>query len=477
MRSCVDVHGTIIATDTVKIGSSRGYRCILDDGARQLDLLFLGRSQIRGLAVGVECRVSGRIALHQGRPSIWNPPYQLDPRPTGATAPTTSTPKPTHHQLTTRSERVSAAGYFRVYLGMAAGVGKTYAMLSEGHRRAARDWDVVIGLVTTHDRPQTQEKLLGLDVVPPKIVRYHGARFEEMDLDAILARRPDLTLVDELAHSNIPGAGRNDKRWQDVLDLLDANINVCTTVNVQHIESLADVVEQISGISVPERVPDAVLRRADEIELVDCSPEILRRRMLDGNVYPPERVQRALVSFFETENLRALRELTLRYLAEETDGDLLQELRRSRLQTRRHAAERVLAGVTAAPGTDAVLQRAAQIAARFDADLHVVHVEPVDTRPHEDSLAALRELAEGLGARWTQIRAEDPVHALMRLASDLQITQIVLGPSHRTRWQEFVGGGSTVRRLTRLAGAAGIDVHVIVRPGDGRVDADLARHE
>jgi two-component system, OmpR family, sensor histidine kinase KdpD len=476
MRSCVDLHGTIVATDTVKIGSSRGYRCILDDGARQLDLLFLGRSQIRGLTVGVDCRVSGRVAVHQGRPSIWNPRYQLDPRPTDATAPTTSAIEPAPRQFARRDERVSATGYFRVYLGMCAGVGKTYAMLSEGRRLATEDCDVVIGLVTTHERPQTQEQLLGLEVLPPKVVRYHGARFEEMDLDAILARRPDLTLVDELAHSNIPG-GRNDKRWQDVLDLLDASINVFTTVNVQHIESLAGAVEQISGISVPERVPDAVLRRADQIELVDCSPELLRRRMLDGNIYPPERVQGALAGFFKSENLRTLRELTTRFVADETDGDLLDELRRSRLDAVRHPAERVLAGVTVAPGTDAVMRRAAQIAARFEADLHVVHVAPIDTRPHEDSVAALRELAEKLGAHWTQIRAEDPVHALMRLASDLQITQIVLGPSHRTRWQEFVGGGSTVRRLTRLAGAAGIDVHVIVRPGDGRVDADLARHE
>src|SRR5262249_46893172 len=195
--------------------------------------------------------------------------------------------------------------------------------------------------------------------------------------------------------------------------------------------------------------------------------------MLDGNIYPPERVQRALAGFFTTENLRTLRECTIRYLADETDGDLLQELRRSRPGTTRNATEPVLAGVTAAPRTDALLRRAA----RLNADLHVVHGAPVDTRPHDDSLAALRELAENLGAKWIQIRAEDPVHALMRLASDLHITQLVLGPSHRTRWQEFVGGGSTVRRLTRLAGPAGIDVHVIVRPGDGRVAADLASHE
>ena len=460
MRSSVDVHGTIVATETVKFGSNRGYRCILDDGTRQLDLLFLGRTNIRGLDVGVGCRVTGRVGVHQGRAAMWNPRYQIDPRPA-------------------RHETVTGSGRLRVYLGMSAGVGKTYAMLSEGRRCAASGCDVVIGLVTTHDRPETERQLLGLEVVPPKIVHYRGARFEEMDLDAILARRPDLTLVDELAHSNIPGAGRNDKRWQDVADLLDANINVFTSVNVQHIQSLADVVEQVSGISVPERVPDAVLRHADQIELVDCSPELLRRRMLDGNVYPPDHVERALGGFFQTEKLRALRELTLRFLADETEGDLVQQLNRSRPDLARQTAERVLVGVTAAPGTDAVLRRAARIAARFKADMNVVHVAPVDTREQEDptALATVRDLAEQLGARWTQVQAEDPVQALMRVAGETGITQLVVGPSHRTRWQEFVGGGSTVRRLTRLAGAAGIDVHIIVRPGEDRVGPDLARHE
>ena len=211
----------------------------------------------------------------------------------------------------------TATGRFRVYLGMAAGVGKTYAMLDEGHRVAASGCDVVVGLVTTHDRPETEKQLRGLEVVPAKIVHYHGARFEEMDLDAILVRRPDVALIDELAHTNIPGASHNEKRWEDVLDLLDADINVITTVNVQHIGSLADIVEQLSGISVPERVPDAVLRQADEIELVDSSPELLRHRMLNGNIYPADRVQRALRGFFETENLSSLRELTLRFLAGE----------------------------------------------------------------------------------------------------------------------------------------------------------------
>jgi two-component system, OmpR family, sensor histidine kinase KdpD len=375
-------------------------------------------------------------------------------------------------------ESATATARFRVYLGMAAGVGKTYAMLHEGHRRASRGSDVVAGFVTTHDRPQTERQLLGLEVIPAKVVQYHGARFDEMDLAAILARRPDVALVDELAHTNIPGAGRNEKRWQDVLDLLDANIDVISTVNVQHIESLADVVEQISGIHIPERVPDAVIRQADQIELVDSSPEQLRRRMLEGDIFPPDRVQRALAGFFSTDNLATLRELTLRFLADETEEDLLRLLHRS--GPVRQTTERVLVGVASAPGTDDVLRRAAQIATRLRAELHVVHVTPADALQGADRgpLDALRVLADQLDARWSLIRADDPVTAIMELARQLNITQIVIGPSHRSRWQEFFDGGSTVRRLTRLAGAAGVDVHIIVRPGGHVADvtAEPIRH-
>jgi two-component system sensor histidine kinase KdpD len=365
---------------------------------------------------------------------------------------------------------VAGTGRFRIYLGMAPGVGKTYAMLDEGHRRASRGCDVAIGFVTTHGRPATDGLLAGLDVVPPKLVGYRGARFEEMDVDAILTRHPELILVDELAHTNVPEPGRNAKRWQDVLELLGADIGVITTVNVQHVESLADVVEQMTGTRVRERVPDAVLRRADQVELIDSSPEQLRRRMLHGNIYPAEHVQQALTGFFETDNLTALRELTLRFLADETDGDLLEQLRRSRPHRAWQTAERVLVGVTTARDTDVVLHRAARIATRLKADLQVVHASPPDIRDQADpaALAAVRELAEQLGAKWTQIRAEDPVAALMRVAAERQVTQIVVGPSRRSRWQEFLGGGSTVRRLVRLAGATGIDVHIISHPGDGR---------
>lgn len=448
-RTWIDVHAEIVATETVSVGSTLGYRCTLDDGTGQLDLLFLGRREMPDLHVGVGCRVSGRITMRENSPVIWNPRYRIDPA--RADGP------------------VAGTGRLRIYLGMAPGVGKTYAMLDEGHRRAACGCDVAIGFVTTHGRPATDGLLAGLDVVPPKVVHYKGARFEEMDVDAILTRHPELVLVDELAHSNVPESGRNAKRWQDVFELLVADISVITTVNVQHVESLADVVEQMTGTRVGERVPDAVLRRADQVELVDSSPEQLRRRMLHGNIYPAEHVQQALTGFFETDNLTALRELTLHFLADDADGDLLEQLRRSRPRRVWQTAERVLVGVTTARDTDVVLHRAARIAARLTADLHVVHASPPDIHDRADpaALAAVRDLAERLGAQWTQIQAEDPVAALMRIATERQVTQMVVGPSRRSRWQEFLGGGSTVRRLVRLAGAAGIDVHVIAHPSDG----------
>src|SRR6202041_237921 len=223
---------------------------------------------------------------------------------------------------------VQAAGHFRIYLGAAAGVGKTYAMLNEGRRRRDRGTDVVIGFVECHGRARTEEMIADLEVVPRKQVEYRGSALDEMDLDAVLARHPRVALIDELAHTNVPGSGRNAKRWQDVQEILAAGINVITTVNIQHLESIAGEVEHMTGAKVRERVPDWVVRQADQIELVDSSPDKLRRRMVHGNIYPQERVTRALSNFFRIDNLTALREMALRFLADETDEDLLENLRR-----------------------------------------------------------------------------------------------------------------------------------------------------
>jgi two-component system, OmpR family, sensor histidine kinase KdpD len=363
------------------------------------------------------------------------------------------------------SDVVEAAGHFRIYLGAAAGVGKTYAMLNEGRRRAMRGTDVVVGFVEPHGRAHTEELIEGLEVVPRKVVEYRGTTFPEMDLDAVLRRHPKVALVDELAHTNVPGSWRHEKRWEDVLELLDAGIDVITTVNIQHLESLADAVEQMTGAHVRERVPDWVVRKANQIELIDSSPEQLRRRMLHGNVYPAAKVPQALTHFFRTDNLIALRELALRFLADETEEDLLDHLRRHQAQGLWETTERIMVAVTAAPGTDMLLRRAARITARVKGELDVVHVSGDESGGSGDrkALEALQELAASLGARWHELHGDDPAPAITGFAREHQITQIVIGSSQRSRWQEMMGGGSIVRRIIREAGAVGIDVHVIAR--------------
>ena len=358
---------------------------------------------------------------------------------------------------------VEAAGHFRIYLGAAAGVGKTYAMLNEGHRRLARGADVVVGFVECHGRRLTEELIGGLEVIPRKEVDYRASRLEEMDLDAVLARRPEVALVDELAHTNVPGSGRNAKRWQDVLDILAAGIDVITTVNIQHLESIADEVEHMTGAKVRERVPDWVVRKADQIELVDSSPEQLRRRMLHGNIYPKERASRALANFFRTDNLIALRELALRFLADEADEDLLEHLRRHESSVVWETCERIMVAVTTVPGTDGLLRRAARMAARLKGELDVVHVTVSDaTRPGDHrSVEKLQQLTADLGARWHEIQDDDPARAIASFARRNQITQIVIGSSQRNRWQQLTGGGSRVKRVIDEAGALGVDVHVI----------------
>jgi two-component system sensor histidine kinase KdpD len=359
---------------------------------------------------------------------------------------------------------VEPAGHFRIYLGAAPGVGKTYAMLSEGQRRRGRGTDVVAGFVEAYGRPLTEALISGLEVVPRQEIDYRGSRLEEMDLDAILRRRPEVALVDELAHTNVPGADRHDKRWQDVLEILSAGIDVITTVNIQHLESIADEVEQMTGAKVRERVPDWVVRKADQIELADSSPEQLRRRMLDGNVYPKEKVPEALTRFFRTDNLIALRELALRFVADESDEELLEHLRRHQPQVLWETCERIMVAVTAAPGTDVLLRRAARIATRVKGELDVVHVIAGDTSLLGDgrSIDELRDLTARLGARWHEIQDDDPARAIVGFARQHQITQIVIG-SIQHSWWHIPGGRPIVRRVIEEAGAYGIDVHLIAR--------------
>jgi len=362
------------------------------------------------------------------------------------------------------SDAVGPTGKFRIYLGAVAGVGKTFAMLDEGWRRHRRGADVVVGFVETHGRPRTAELIRDLEVVGRKVVSYRGSQFEEMDVDAVLERRPELALVDELAHTNVPGSGRNDKRWQDVIELLNAGIAVITTVNVQHLESIADAVERMTATRVRERVPDWVVRRADQLELIDSSPEALRRRMLHGNIYPSEKVPDALTHFFRTENLVALRELALRFVADETEDELLAFLRERHPDAVWETTERIMVAVTGAHGTDGVLRRAARIAARTKADLHAVHVVAGDQthRTDDTAMAELHRLADDLGAAWHELNRDEPARALVDFARDHQVTQIVMGSSRRSRWEELTRG-SVVQRVLRFAADCGVDVHVIGR--------------
>ena len=372
--------------------------------------------------------------------------------------------EPTDRTGALERDAVGPTGRFRIYMGAVAGVGKTFAMLDEGWRRYHRGADVVVGFVETHGRPRTAELIRDLEVVPRKVVDYRGSQFEEMDLEAVLARRPELALVDELAHTNVPGSGPHEKRWEDVLELIDAGIAVITTVNVQHLESVADAVERMTGTRVHERVPDWVVRRADQLELIDSSPEALRRRMVHGNIYPAEKVPDALTHFFRSENLVALRELALRFVADETEEELLAYLRERHSDALWETRERILVAVTGAPGTDAVVRRAARIAARSKADLHAVHVVSRDQSASgkADGLDTLHKLADDLGAEWHVLEADEPARALVDFARDHQVTQIVLGSSRRSRWEELTKG-SVVQRVLRFAADRDVDVHVIAR--------------
>ncbi|WP_018658101.1 DUF4118 domain-containing protein [Actinomadura flavalba] len=354
-----------------------------------------------------------------------------------------------------------ARGRLRVYLGAAPGVGKTYAMLAEAHRRAGRGTDVVAGLVETHDRPRTAALLDGLEVLPRRAVRHRGAEFGELDVDAVLRRAPDVVLVDELAHTNAPG-GRHAKRWQDVAEILDAGIDVVTTVNVQHLESLNDVVETVTGVPQRETVPDAFVRRADQVELVDMAPEALRRRLAHGNVYGPEKIDAALAHYFRVGNLTALRELALLWVAGKVDEQLGRYRADHGIEGTWEARERIVVALTGGPEGETLLRRATRIAARSKgADLLAVHVAQGDGltaagRPR--NLARQREIVEGLGGTFHQVVGDDVPRALLDFARAVNATQLVLGVSRRGRLAQLLRPGIGV---TTTARSGPIDVHMV----------------
>ena len=358
-----------------------------------------------------------------------------------------------------------ARGKLRLYLGAAPGVGKTYAMLNEGWRRQQRGTDVVVGWVDTHGRPQTEAQLRDLEVLPRKPVVYRDQTFEELDLDALLARHPELALVDELAHTNVPGS-RNVKRWQDVEELLDAGINVISTVNLQHLESLNDVVQGITGVVQRETVPDGVVRSADQIELIDMAPEALQRRLAHGNVYPPERVDAALGNYFRTGNLTALRELALLWLADRVDEELHDYRGRHGIAGPWETKERVVVSLTGAPGGAVLLRRAARMAMRTKAELVGVHVRAEDalTGSASDGLIKNRALLDELGGRYVEVVGASVAPTLVQVARAESATQLVLGATHRSRLTEFVRG-SVVNSVIRASGGS-LDIHVIATDQD-----------
>jgi two-component system sensor histidine kinase KdpD len=287
-----------------------------------------------------------------------------------------------------------------------------------------------------------------------------------------------VVLIDELAHTNVPGSGPHEKRWEDVLAILDAGIAVISTVNIQHIESLSDAVERITDVNIRERVPDWVVRRADQIELIDSSADQLRRRMLHGNIYPAGKVPAALSGFFRLENLVALRELSLRFVADETEEELLEFLRSRGTHGNGEVwdtAERIMVAVTGAPGNDTVIRRAARIAARSKAELLALHVVSHDAEGPKRGIDELQALVLAVGGTWQVTAGEDVAAAIVLAGVEHQITQIVLGTSQHTRWQSWTRGGSVMMNVLRLAAREGIDVHVIARQrlADGdRTEAD-----
>jgi two-component system sensor histidine kinase KdpD len=353
-----------------------------------------------------------------------------------------------------------ARGQLRIYLGAAPGVGKTFAMLNEGRRRGERGEDVVCGFVETHGRRRTGEQIGELEVVPRKKLAYRDRVFEEMDIDALLARRPEVALVDELAHTNVPGS-RNEKRWQDVEELLDAGINVISTLNIQHLDSLNDVITQITGVIQQETIPDAVVRQAEQMQLVDLAPETVRARLARGDIYPADRVDTALSNFFRAGNLGALRELALLWIANRVEEGLKEYRERHGISEPWETRERVLVALSGSERGERLVRRAARMAQRFGSEFVAVHVRPQDglAGPALDRLKAQRELVSSLGGGYREVVGADVGRALVEAARSFNATQIILGATRRNQLYELLQG-SVINTVIRLSGAS-IDVHVI----------------
>jgi two-component system sensor histidine kinase KdpD len=374
-------------------------------------------------------------------------------------------PKKPEDWLEVASPSSKARGIFKLFLGYAPGVGKTYSMLSEAIRRSKRGEDTVIGIVETHGRKGVQALADQLEAVPKKKIDYKGTVFEEMDVDAILARHPQVVLVDELAHTNIPGS-RHRKRYEDVQEILAAKIDVLSTVNIQHIESIAPTVRAITGITVRETVPDWVPLSATETVMVDLTPEALQNRMKRGDVYSEEKVQRSLSNFFRRGNLIALRELALRQVAEQVDRSLESYMDAKEIHENWSVRERIAVCVSGSPSGQYLIARAARMARRLDAQLFVIHVdrELASREENPKVLEANLRFAENLGAEVIRTKGTSVADAISDFVRAKHITQVVFGRASVRDWRKYLYL-SVVHRFLRESPA--VDVHIVTQePGE-----------
>src|SRR6204780_3542749 len=373
-------------------------------------------------------------------------------------------PKTPEQWLATANPAEKTKGALKLFLGYAPGVGKTFSMLSEAIRRHSRGEDVVIGVVETHGRKGIAELSSQLETIPRRMIDYKGTLFAEMDMDAILARKPRVVLVDELAHTNIPGS-RHRKRYEDVLELLDANIDVISTVNIQHIESIVPTVRAITGVVVRETVPDWVLQVSDETVMVDLTPEALQNRMRRGDVYGKEKVEQALKNFFRRGNLIALRELALRQVAEQVDRSLESYMVEKDIQDPWPVRERLAVCFSSNPRAQYLIARAARMARRMDAELYAIYVDIGHDTSEQDknSLNANIQFSESLGAKVVKLKGKDVSSATAEFVREKHVTQVIFGRSAVEGWRKYLYM-TAIHRFLRDAPA--VDVHIVTQETD-----------
>lgn len=354
-------------------------------------------------------------------------------------------------------------GKLKIIIGYAPGVGKTYSMLNEGNRRLKRGQDIVIGYVESHHRDETDKEIGELELVPRKKIEYNGVVMEEMDTGAVIARNPKIALVDELAHTNVPGS-KYQKRYEDVEEILKNGISVITTLNIQHMESLNDVVRQITGITVRETIPDYIVEKADEVVVVDITPDALQNRLKRGNVYNLEKVPQALKNFFRKGNLNALRELALRQTAEEVDEELEEYMKEHGIKDNWRIVERVMVCISSSPSAKKLIRRGARIARKYKCEWLVVSVDcthwlaPKMSPKQKEILQSYYKLAKQLGSEVVNLTGKSISGELAKFAHERHITQIIIGHAHRTKFQTLLRG-STVTKL--LKQSKNIEVHII----------------